>query len=114
MTHADQLNRTIACLGDAMNTHEATVTDLAPHVTPAQARFIADAADWLREILAARPAIQPAKQWATPTEHRRAVAQRTGAAREFVGRSRRGRRNGSGPVTLEEQRAHAERMNGTR
>jgi hypothetical protein len=91
MTYAEQLNRTIACLTDAMNTHEARVCDLAPHVTHAQAAFLADAADWLREIVAARPAIQPAKQWATPTEHRRAVAQRIGAAREFVGR-KRGRR----------------------
>jgi hypothetical protein len=91
VTHAEQLNRTIACLADAMNTHEARVRDLAPHVTHAQAAFLADAADWLREIVAARPAIQPAKVWATATEHRRAVAQRTGAAREFVGR-KRGRR----------------------
>jgi hypothetical protein len=74
-----------------MNTHEATVGDLAPHVTHAQAVFLADAADWLREIVAARPAIQPAREWRNPTQVRRAVAQRTGAAREFVGR-KRGRR----------------------
>jgi hypothetical protein len=91
MNHASVLADAIAHIEAAMNTHEVTATDLAQHVTREQAAFLTDAADWLREIVAARPAIQPAKVWATATEHRRAVAQRTGAAREFVGR-KRGRR----------------------
>jgi hypothetical protein len=90
MNHPQVFLTVLAHIEKAMST-ESTVAELAPHVTRAQAAFLTDAADWLREIVAARPAIQPAKVWATPTEHRRAVAQRTGAAREFVGR-KRGRR----------------------
>jgi len=74
----------------AMET-ESTVSELAAHVTREQAAFLADAAAWLAEIVAARPAIQPAREWRTPTEVRRAVAVRTGAGREVIGR-RRGRR----------------------
>jgi hypothetical protein len=90
LNHVAVLPRIIANIERAMST-ESTVAELAPHVTREQAAFLADAADWLREIVAARPAIQPAREWRNPTQVRRAVAERTGAAREFVGR-RRGRR----------------------
>jgi hypothetical protein len=90
MTHPEQLNRIIASITVAMST-ESTVAELAPHVTREQAAFLADAVDWLREIVAARPAIQPAREWRNPTEHRKQLAARIGAGREVIGR-RRGRR----------------------
>jgi hypothetical protein len=90
MSHPQSFLAVLAHVERAMMC-ESTVAELAPHVTHAQAVFLTDAADWLREIVAARPAIQPAREWANATQLRREVAAKTGAAREFVGR-KRGRR----------------------
>jgi hypothetical protein len=90
LNHVAVLPRIIANIERAMST-ESTVAELAPHVTREQAAFLADAADWLREIVAARPPIQPAREWRNPTEHRKQLAARIGAGREVIGR-RRGRR----------------------
>jgi hypothetical protein len=90
LSHPQSFLAVLAHIERAMDT-ESTVRELAVGVSSEQAAFLADAADWLREIVAARPAIQPAREWRNPTQVRRAVAERTGAAREFVGR-KRGRR----------------------
>ncbi len=88
MNHQANLTATLAHIWDAMSC-ESTVAELAALVTRAQADMLLDAENWIREIRTARPRIQPAKDWRTPTEVRRAVAVKTGAGREFVGRRRR-------------------------
>lgn len=75
----------LAHIENAMST-DATVRELAAHVTREQAAFLTDASDWLREIVAARPPIQPAREWRTPTECVKAYAANLGAGREAVSR----------------------------
>lgn len=71
---------------------EPTVAELAPHVTKDQASTLRDLESWAHDLLAARPAIQPAKTWPTPTEHRQGVAQRIRANNErSIDRGRRRR-----------------------
>jgi hypothetical protein len=71
---------------------ESTPAEIAQYLNREQTGIIADLERWAHDVIAARPAIQPAREWRSPTEVRRAVAAKTGAAREFVGRKRgRGR-----------------------